>query len=212
MEQVIVILILILVFVFIKAKKQINEVNYLNDILYVQKKPEKYVEEMDKILSKKQTGKNIVINTIQKTTGMLYAGRFDEVVKILDEFQNVPKNWLPIYYQNLVLSLYFGNEKDKANETFKKAKPIFEEFIKSEYYKEFIDIVYSVSDFYNNKGSKNYFKQLSETGANDYRKSFGYYFLGIINKKDKNLQEAEMNLNKALEYGKGSFIEKLSTL
>lgn len=210
MQYAIVITVLVLFFVFLKIQKQIKEVNYLNDILYVKKEPEKYIEEMDKILSMRQMEKNTVINTIQKTTGMLYAGRFEEVVEALEVFQSIPKNWLPIYYQNLILALYFKKDKNKANETFKKAKAVFEEFRKNEYYKEFIDIVYSVYDFYNGTGSKKYYAELAETGANDYRKSFGYYFLGMINKKEKNPEEAEANFNSAMEYGKGSFIEKFS--
>lgn len=210
MEIIIIVLILIIGFVFTKVQKQIKEVNFLNNILYEQKDPEKYIEEMDKILSKKQTEKNKTINTIQKTTGMMYAGRFDEVVEILEKFQNIPKNWLPIYYQNLVLSLYFKKDKTKANEVFKKAKPAFDEFRKNQYYQEFIDIVYSVSDFYNNKGSRNYYAELAKTGANDYRKSFGYYFLGMMDKKDKNIEEAEKNFTNAVKLGKGSFIEKFS--
>lgn len=210
MQYVTLILILIIIFMIYKMRKQVKQVNYLNDILYIKKQPESYIEEMDKILSVKQTEQNSVINTIQKTTGMVYAGRFDEVIEILEKFQKVPRNWLPIYYQNLILSLYFKKDKHKANETFKQAKPILEEFRKNKYYEEFIDIVYSVSDFYNNRGSKKYFSELAQTGANDYRKSFGYYFLGMINKKENNSEEAEKNLNNAMEYGKGSFIEKFS--
>lgn len=210
MQYAIVIMVVVIIFVFIKIQKQIKEVNYLNDILYVKKEPEKYIEEMDMILSKKQTEKNTTINTIQKTTGMLYAGKFEEVIETLEGFQNVPKNWLPIYYQNLVLALYFKKDRNKANETFKKARAVFEEFMKNEYYKEFIDIVYSVSDFYNGNGSKEYYAKLAEAGANDYRKSFGYYFLGMLNKKEKNLEEAESNFQNAIKHGKGSFIEKFS--
>lgn len=209
-QYIIAIMVLVLIFVFYKMKKQINEVNHLNNLLYEKKEPEKYIQAMNNILSKKQTSKNMIINTIQKTTGMIYAGRFDEVIEILDQIQNAPKNWLPIYYQNLALALYFKKDKNKANEVFKEAKPIFEEFKKNEYYKEFIEIVYSVSDFYNGNGSKKYFAELAETGANDYRKSFGYYFLGMINKKEKNSEEAEKNFQNAMTYGKGSFIEKLS--
>lgn len=207
-RYIVVFMIVFLIIIFFKMKKQINEVNHLNKILYEKKQPERYIEEMDLVLSKKQTPKNIIINTIQKTTGMLYAGRFDEVIETLEQFENIPKNWMPIYYQNIILSLYFKNNKNKANEEFKKAKPIFEEFIKNEYYKEFIDIVSFVSDFYNGKSSKKHFAELAETGANDYRKSFGYYFLGMINTKEKKPEEAEKSFQNAMEYGRGSFIEK----
>lgn len=204
------IVVLVIFFVFIKIKQQLKEANYLNDILYNKKEPNKFVEEMDRILSKNQTEKNKVINTIQKTTGLLYAGKFNEVVEILDSINNAPKNWLPIYYQNLVLSLYFKKDKNRANDVFKRSKPIFEEYKKNQYYKDFIEIVYSVSDFYNGKGSKGFYYDLSETGENDYRKALGYYFLGMINKKEKQTEEMEKSFNKAIEYGKGSFIEKFA--
>mgnify|MGYP000174815389 CR=1 FL=1 len=210
MQYAILIMVLLLIFAFYKIKKQISEVNYLNDILYIKKQPERYIEEIDKILAVKQTEKNKVINTIQKTTGMLYAGRFDEVIETLEKLKSTPKNWLPIYYQNLVLALYFKKDKNKANKVYKEAEPIFAEFGKNEYYKEFIDIVYSVSDFYNGKGSKKYYAKLAETGANDYRKSFGYYFSGMIDKREKNAEEAEKNFKNAMEFGKGSFIEEFS--
>lgn len=210
MVYTIIIIILLIISISFKVKKQIKEVNYLNDILYIQKRPDKYIEEMNKILSSKQTNKNKVINTIQKTTGLLYAGEFNEVIETLNNIQNVPKNWTPIYYQNMVLALYFKKDRNKANETMKIAKPIFTEFSKNQYYKEFIDIIYSVSDFYNGKGSKKYYSELAENGSNDYRKSLGYYFLGMINKKEKKTEEAEKNFKYAKELGKGSFIEKLS--
>ena len=210
MKYAIIFTILLIIFIIFKVKNQVKEVNYLNDILYVQKNPQKYIEEMNKILDKKQTDKNKVINTIQKTTGMMYAGQFNDVIEILHNIQNVPKNWLPIYYQNLLLSSYFKKDKNKANEEMKRAKPIFTEFIKNQYYKEFIDIVNLVADFYNGKYSKHDFYELAENGANDYRKSFGYYFLGLINKKEKSSTEAEKNFKKAIELGQGSFIEKFS--
>ncbi|MDF2948136.1 MAG: hypothetical protein K0R07_146 [Sedimentibacter sp.] len=210
MKYFLIIIILILILIVIRIKKQIKDVNYLNDILYIKKEPEKYIDAMDIILAAKQTEKNKIINNIQKTTGMLYAGKFDELIEILKNIDTAPKNWLPIYYQNIILASFFNKDKGRANEEFKKAKPIFQEFSKNQYYKEFIDIVYSVSDFYNGKGSKKYFTELAETGANDYRKSFGYYFLGMINKNEKNPEEASKNFKYAMEYGKGSFIEKFS--
>jgi len=207
----IILAVVLIAIMFYKIKRQVSEINHLNDLLYIKKQPNSYVAEMDRILSSKQTEKNTVINTIQRTTGLLYAGRFDEVIEDLGRYKSAPKNWLPVYYQNLILALYFKKDKNKANEELKNARAIFEEFKKNEYYKEFIDIVYSVSDFYNGKGSKSYYSELSDNGANDYRKALGYYFLGMMNKREKNLEEAEANFSKAAELGRGSFIEEFST-
>lgn len=210
MQYITVILILVIAFLIYKMKKQISQVNHLNDILYIQKQPEKYIEEMDRVLSVKQTEKNKVINTLQKTTGMLYAGLFKEMIETLENLEDIPKNWMPIYSQNLVLALYLNNDKNKANQELKKAEAVFQDFRKSQYYRELIDIVYSVSDYYNGKSPKKSLSKLAETGANDYRKAFGYYFLGLVNKKENKFQEADENFAKAMDCGKGSFIEKLS--
>ncbi len=141
---------------------------------------------------------------------MFYAGKFQEVIDLTNEINKMPKNWEPIYYQNLILSMVFMGETKKAEEIYEKANPIFEEYEKNDYYKEFIDIVKNVVDFYKGNTSKDYFEELAKSGANDYRKSFGYYFLGKINKKENNMSVAKANFKNAMEYGKGSFIEDFS--
>jgi len=210
MEFVILFMLVLLATIFLKMKSQVNQINILNKFLYIDKKPEKYISKMDDMLSKKQSPKNVIINNIQKTTGLLYAGRFEEVIYITNEINKMPKDWEPIYYQNLILSLFFTGETKKAEEILEKEKPLFEEFIKNSYYKEFIDIVHGVADFYKGIGSIDYFAELAETGANDYRKSFGYYFLGKIYKLENNMSTAKENFNNAMEYGKGSFIEEFA--
>lgn len=211
MEYVIIFMILFLLAVFFKSKTQIDQVNKLNNLLFIKKDPGSYVKALDRILERKQNRKNLVINVLQKTTGLFYMGKFDEVINILtDEIGNVPKNWEPIYHQNLILSLYFKGETKEAEENLNKAKELFEEFLKNSYYKEMIDIVYAVSDYYKGIETKEFFMDLSENGANDYRKSMGYYFLGLIFKSENNKAESTAQFNLAAEYGKGSFIEELS--
>jgi len=210
MEFVVLFMVILLAIIFIKIKRQVDQINLLNKYLYIQKKPDKYIEQMDTILSKKLSPKNIIINNIQKTTGLFYAGKFQEVIDLTNEINKMPKNWEPIYYQNVILSWLFMGETEKAVDTFEKANAIFEEYEKNDYYKEFIDIVNNVVNFYKGNASKNYFAELAKSGANDYRKSFGYYFLGEINKKENNISAAKANFNNAMEYGKGSFIEEFS--
>lgn len=210
MEYVILFMLIFLVSIFLKMKKQVDKINILNKLLYIEKKPEKYIDEIDKILSKRQSPKNIIINNIQKTTGLFYAGRFQEVIDLTNEIKMKPNNWAPIYYQNIILSYLFMGETEKAEEVLENAKPFFDEFIENSYYKEFINIVYSVVAFYKGNGSKEYFAELAKTGANDYRKSFGYYFLGKINKLENNMSAAKADFKNSMEYGKGSFIENLS--
>jgi len=210
MEFVVLFMVILLAIIFLKIKRQVDQINLLNKYLYIQKRPDKYIEQMDTILSRKLSPKNIIINNIQKTTGLFYAGKFQEVIDLTNEIKKMPKNWEPIYYQNVILSLLFIGETEKAVDTFEKANTIFEEYEKNDYYKEFIDIVKNVVNFYKGNASKDYFAELSKSGANDYRKSFGYYFLGEINKKENNISAAKANFNNAMEYGKGSFIEEFS--
>ncbi|MGB4439591.1 MAG: hypothetical protein WBJ13_10305 [Sedimentibacter sp.] len=210
MEFVVLFMVILLAIIFLKIKRQVDQINLLNKYLYIQKRPDKYVEQMDTILSRKLSPKNIIINNIQKSTGLFYEGKFQEVIDLTNEIKKMPKNWEPIYYQNIILSLLFIGETEKAVDTFEKANTIFEEYEKNNYYKEFIDIVKNVVDFYKGNASKNYFAELAKSGANDYRKSFGYYFLGKINKKENNISATKANFNNAMEYGKGSFIEEFS--
>lgn len=211
MNYVIFFMIVFLVMMFLKAKIQVDQVNKLNKMLFIKKEPHKYVQEFDKIFEKKQSPKNVVINVIQKTTGLFYMGRFDEVIQILkNDINRVPNNWAPIYHQNIILSLLFMGELEKAEESLEKARPVFDEFIQNDYYKELIEIVLNIYDYYKGEKSKEYFAELSKNGANDYRKSFGYYFQGMINKSENNMSEAMANFKRAAECGKGSFIEELS--
>lgn len=211
MEYVIFFMILFLLAVFFKSKTQIDQINKLNNLLFIKKEPGSYVKALDRILERKQNPKNIVINVLQKTTGLFYMGRFDEVINILtNDIKNVPKNWEPIYYQNLILSMYFKGETKEAGEYMNKSKSVLEEFRDNNYYKEMIEIVYAVSGYYKGEKNKDYFTELSVNGANDYRKSMGYYFLGQIFKSENNKAEATAQFNLAAEYGKGSFIEELS--
>lgn len=211
MEYAILFMVLFLSAIFLKSKKQIDQVNKLNNLLFIKKEPGSYVKALDRILERKQSPKNIMINVLQKTTGLFYMGRFDEVISILtNDLTNVPKNWEPIYYQNLILSLYFKGETKKADENMNKAKSMLEEFKDNNYYKEMIEIVYAVSDYHKGKKTKDYFRELSKNGANDYRKSMGCYFLGLIFKSENNKGESAAQFNLAAEYGRGSFIEGLS--
>ncbi|MFA9424330.1 MAG: hypothetical protein ACERLG_12180, partial [Sedimentibacter sp.] len=76
MEFVVLFMVVFLLMIFLKMKSQVDGINVLNKLLYIEKQPEKYIQRINKVISKKQTPKNLIINTIQKTTGLFYAGRF----------------------------------------------------------------------------------------------------------------------------------------
>jgi tetratricopeptide (TPR) repeat protein len=200
------------IYMMSRRKKLENQVELFNKLLYVEKSPQKYIAEVDKLLLKFQTENERNINYIQKTTGLLYAGRFDEAVSILNEkVKKIPPNWQAVYYHNMLLSLYFRGDTEKANEILKEVKSTIDSYYKKDYNKVTIELIYAVSDYYNNRISecKEFFKLLPEITKNEYRIAMGYYFSGKILQIEGKAEEGEECLNKAKTHGHGSFIEFL---
>lgn len=210
MYFLIIVIVAFLLYAVFKRRTLVKQVELFNKLLYVEKSPEKYIDEINKILLKVQSDNERNINFIQKTTGLFYAGRFEEVINILkNEVKKIPPNWQHIYYHNLILSLYFNGNIEEGNNVFCEADEILKIYAKKEYNKAAIDLIYAISDFYNGKGiiRKDFFINLRETGRNDYRIAIAYYFLSKINENEGNIEESELNLEKAQIYGQGSFIE-----
>lgn len=200
------------IYTIIRRKNLEKQVELFNRLLYLEKSPEKYIAEVEKLLLKIQSEKEKNINYIQKTTGLLYAGRFDEAVSILtDKVSKIPPNWQVVYYHNMLLSLYFKGDIEKANEILKEVKSTIDLYYKKDYNKVTIELIYAISDYYNNKISecKDFFNMLTEVARNDYRIAIGYYFAGKILEMEGKTEDCEDYLEKARTYGHGSFIENL---
>jgi len=213
MDLIIIVVVAFILYGFFKRRNLLKQVNIFNQLLYIEKNPEKYIDEVDKILRKMSTEKEKHINLIQKTTGLLYAGRFNESIQILtDEVKKIPPNWQHVYYHNLILSYFFNDEIDKGNDILKETTDILKEYEKRESNKKAIEFIYAVADFYNGNGQSQieFFKGLTEIGRNEYRIAFGYYFLGKIYEQEDNKDESIANLEQARYYGKGSFIEEFA--
>jgi len=213
MDILIIFIVGLILYGFLKRRSLVKQVDVFNKLLYLEKSPENYIEEVDKLLRRLQSEKEKHINLIQKTTGLLYAGRFNESIKILtDEIKKIPPNWQHVYYHNLILSYFFNDEVDKGNEVMNEAKDVLELYAKRESNKTAIEFIYAVADFYNGNGGerKQFFADLTENGRNEYRMAFGCYFLGKIYESEDNEEESSANLEKARLYGKGSFIEEFS--
>ncbi len=65
MEYVVFFMVAFLLIVFLKMKRQVDQINLLSKYLYIQKRPDKYIEQMDAILSRKLSPKSIIIYNIQ---------------------------------------------------------------------------------------------------------------------------------------------------
>jgi len=213
MDILIIVIVGLILYGFLKRRSLVKQVDVFNKLLYLEKSPENYIEEVDKLLRRFQSEKEKHINLIQKTTGLLYAGRFNESIKILtDDIKKIPPNWQHVYYHNLILSYFFNDEIDKGNEVINEAKDVLELYAKRDSNKTAIEFIYAVADFYNGNGEerKQFFTDLTENGRNEYRMAFGHYFLGKIYELEDNEEESSANLEKARLYGKGSFIEEFS--
>ncbi len=212
MYAIIIFLVIYFAYLTARRKKLEKQVELFNQLLYVEKNPQKYIAEVDKLILKFQSEKETHINYIQKTTGLLYAGRFDEVLSILNnQVKKIPPNWQVIFYHNMLLSLYFKGDIDKANEILGEVKTTLEFHYKKDYNKVTIELINAISDFYNNRidECKDFFNMLIDVTHNEYRIAMGYYFLGKIFEIEGNIEESQEYLEKAKEYGQGSFIEFL---
>lgn len=204
--------ILIVLFIYStnRRKKLEKQVELFNKLLYKEKSPEKYIDEVDKLLLKVQPDRETTINYIQKTTGLLYAGRFDEAIDILNNnVKKIPSNWQVVYYHNLLLSMYFNGEIEKARQVMEQARETLDLYSKKDYNKVTIQLTYAVADFYNGnfEECKDFFKDLIDISKNEYRVAFGYYFTGKILELENEHDKAEEYLKKAKTYGQGSFME-----
>lgn len=212
MQFILIVFAVFFLYFITRRNKLEKQVELFNRLLYIEKSPERYIDEIDKLLLKIQSEKERNINLIQKTTGLLYAGEFDEAIKILIEDVNkIPPNWQVIYYHNLLLSLYFNNDTERANEILKEVKSTIDMYYKKDYNKVTIELIYAVSDFYNGNISncKEFFSNLTDVARNDYRIALGYYFTGKIQESEGKIEDSEDSLEEARTYGHGSFIEKL---
>ncbi|NYB74860.1 hypothetical protein HZF24_12000 [Sedimentibacter hydroxybenzoicus DSM 7310] len=204
--------ILIVLFIYStnRRKNLEKQVELFNKLLYKEKSPEKYIDEVDKLLLKVQSDRETTINYIQKTTGLLYAGRFDEAIDILNNnVKKIPSNWQVVYYHNLLLSMYFNGEIEKARQVMEQARETLDLYSKKDYNKVTIQLTYAVADFYNGnfEECKDFFKDLIDISKNEYRVAFGYYFTGKILELENEHDKAEEYLKKAKTYGQGSFME-----
>lgn len=194
-----------------RRKKLEKQVKLFDKLLYEQKNPQKYIDVIDELLLKFQSDNEKNINYIQKTTGLLYAGRFEEAVSILnDSVKKIPPNWQVVYYHNMLLSLYFNGDREKANEILTENKSTLDHFYKKDYNKITIELIYAVSDYYNNKISecKEFFNLLSEVSKNNYRIALAYYFSGKIMELE-GVEGSKEYFEKARDMSKGNFIDYL---
>ena len=207
------IILIVLLRTVIRYKKLLNAVNRMNVILYVDKNIDGYIEECDKMINSMKGDRNRDLNLLQKSTGLFFAGRFEEAIDILqNQLKQIPPNGQGLYYQNLILSKYFEGNVDEGHKVFEDTKEILETYRKAQSIGENIEFIYAVDDLYCGEFSEReeYFNDMGENGRNTYRQALGYYCLGVLYKKQEKLDEMKEAFDKAIETGKNSFMEKNS--
>ncbi len=211
-----IIAILIVVFLigrfYFKNRSLKNLVDRLNTILYTDRNPEEYIKECDKLILKSFSKKEKDINLLQKSTGLFYAGRFDEVKQVLlKEMKQIPVNGQHLYYQALVLSMLFGGEVEEGHRVFTDAKDILQSYKRTEGNAKGLEFIFAVDDLYQGKYEerKEFFMDQCKNGRNYYRKAMANYCMALICKNENNVEEMNKHLQLAKDLGKNSFVEKL---
>ncbi len=209
---IVVLVLLMIAWFFYKNWSLTRLVNRLNQILYTDRNPEEYIKECDKLLEKTYSKRDRDINLLQKSTGLFYAGRFDEVKHVLlKEMGKIPANGQHLYYQALVLSMLFGGEIEEGHKVFGDAKEILESYKRTEGNAKGLEFIFAVDDLYQGKyeDRKEFFIEQCENGRNYYRKAMANYCTALIYKNENNIYEMNKHLQLAKELGKNSFVEKL---
>jgi tetratricopeptide (TPR) repeat protein len=207
-------LIIIALVLYFAYKRHIlyKQAELFNKLLYIDKNPERYVDEIDKLLLKMQSERERNINLIQKTTGLFYSGMFDEAISILEEkVEKIPSNWQAVYYHNLILSLFFSGKTERANDVLNGAKDAIDIYLNRNVNKTPVEFIYAAAEFFNKKGKgrEEYFSNLTKNATNDYRIALSNYFLSKIYEEEQRIDESEEYMDKARIFGQGSFIEHL---
>ncbi len=196
----------------LKYRSLTKKVNYLNDVLYLEKNPEEYISQCDKLLGKSSGKRDRDLNLILKSTGLFYAGRFEEVIRILEsDLNKIPSGGQFFYYQNLVLSSFFGGDLEKGTASAKDATDALGMYKRNENNDAGVEFIFAVADLYSGdfEGRKEFFKDLSENGRNDYRIAMSCYCLGLIYKNEGDFEAMNLAFDRAVEHGKNSFVIKL---
>lgn len=192
----------------------VKQVDRLNKILYLDKEPNKYISELDKLLNKKfKSKRDRDINLLQKATGLFYAGRFEESCDVLNnKLDKIPANGQNIYYQNLILSLIFNGKIKEGHQLLLDNTEVLETSKRgSEANKSGVEFIFAVDDLYQGKfnETKEFFINQCENGRNDYKRSMAYYLLGVIYKNEHNFEEMNTCFEKSKKLGKNLFVNKL---
>lgn len=206
--------ILLLIRAVIKYFLLVKQVDRLNKILYLDKEPDKYISELDRLLNKRfKSKRDRDISLLQKSTGLFYAGRFEESCDVLNkELDKIPPNGQNIYYQNQILSLIFSGKIEEGHQLLLKNIDVLETSKKgSEANKTGVEFIFAVDNLYQGKfeETKEFIIDQCENGRNDYKRSMAYYLLGLINKKENNFDEMNKCFNKSKNLGKNLFVNKL---
>ncbi len=145
------------------------------------------------ILSKWNTKRTINYFLVNKSSVLFDMGRFDEVIR-MDGIENkyLDSHVEKKYYKNLILSLYFSGQTERANSYVSEIADLYN----FNAYATFFNDKYEVSE-----------KLIKDLMLNDIteKKIVEHYLLGVIKYKQNSVRESEEQFNYIIKAGNRNF-------
>lgn len=208
--------IVLIIILYYKSYKPRLRSRYINNLLIKNGDPDLFLYELEKEISKAKTLEYKRMLLVNKTSGLVFKGRWREAVNLLNEVNDrfTYEIYTVVYYINYISALFYMGRTDEAITMYSDNKELFERYDK---YKSNRSIHESVKElkgmvsFYNNnlKESREMFQEIINSTKNNNRLASCYYFLGMICQKESNIEECKDYFKKAKLLAKNSFISKV---
>ncbi|WFD08685.1 hypothetical protein [Tepidibacter hydrothermalis] len=194
--------------------RSIKRSKYVVSLLNDQYNVNLFLEEIEKDINKTLNDKNKKMLLINKSCGLNYKGDFEQSVEILKsiDIKGINKVFKKSYYNNFLYNLLMLDRIDEAKEMF--ANHIDDIEVETKY--KMLDIstnhTLAAYEFYigNLKKSREMFERLLEKDHSEINEVSTFYFLGLMDLKEKKLEEGRQKLKKSAEFGNYYFISKMA--
>lgn len=176
--------------------------------------PDKYLEAINKKISKCKKEKNKEMLKVNKTAGLIEKGNFEEAIELLKtiDINNLSLPFKVAYEINMIAALYSSDKIKEANELYKEKENFFNELILK--HKQFTYPVMHLKVSYNYyTGNYNETKGLiNELQKNKLSKASYInleYILGLTEIREGNIEEGKRRLELLLKPTEKLYIHKV---
>lgn len=188
---------------------------YIGNILMKQANPDLFLIEIEKDINKQKNLKYKKMLLVNKTSGLICKGQWDEAIRILKETGDDIKNkhFKVLYYNNLVVSLFNIGRTDEAIRLLQDKSDILDmnAQYKNKEFQSSIKKLYALKEYCtgNYEESKKMFEELQEIQHYNIHRAVNYYYLGQISSIENNINTATEFFQKSRELGKNTYLPKL---